>query len=371
MRVGLNLLAAVPDIGGGWNYTDGLLRALDAHDTGDEYVAFVTSASDPLVPRSPRFRRVRFPIDAACRPLRVVCENAVIGSFSSRERVDCMHHLFGALPLANRTRSVVTVHDLMVFERPGDFPWLRRRYLRAARRRAATRATLLAPMSKFSADHLERQFGVEPSRMEVVLPSVDFARAPAQEISAFRQQYGLPGAFWLYVASGYLHKNHDRLFEAFRRLRQERDGWPLVLRGEFASPLFRTLAADRGAGTIILLPRLTTAEMPLLYSAASALVFPSLFEGGGLPIIEAMACGCPVIASDIETTREFAGGASVRFDPYDVDSITAAMRDGERSEDLRRRLAEAGMRSAKYFRPARIAAACRRLYERAVERPGP
>ncbi len=369
MRIGLNLLPLIPGIGGTWNYVSRLISALATNDQENEYVAFVTPASRSLVPDVSNFRSVMLAVPASSRPLRVLFENTAFRYFVAREELACMHHMFGTLPFAGSLPTVVTVHDLMVFTRPQDFHLVKRRYLKFMRRRAARHATILAPVSQATADHLKRQFGVPDDRMEIAPTSIglEYARESGEGVAVFRARYGLPANFWLNVAETYPHKNHARLFAAFAALRQRSaNGWMLAIRTGETNGLQRLVAEHELTDRVVFLPRLPEGEMPLLYSAASALVSPSLFEGGGLPVLEAMACGCPVVASDIPTTREFAPDAALTFDPSSIDSMTSAMTRCEESETLRAELRERGIRAAAKLRSSTLARACLGAYWRAV-----
>jgi len=148
--------------------------------------------------------------------------------------------------------------------------------------------------------------------------------------------------------------------------RRSPSGWSLAIRGTITGDLQRMIHENGLDGRVVGIPYLKSSEMPALYSSASALVFPSLFEGGGIPVIEAMACGCPVVASDIPSVREFAGTGARFFDPHDVASITAAMDECERSADTRAALIAAGKERAKGFRPEVLADLCRNAYASAV-----
>ncbi len=369
MLIGLNLLPFLPGIGGSWQYVANLLCALAEHDASNEYIAYVTRSSDALVPRSDRFRRVAVPLHAASRPMRVAFESTCLPLVVATRRVDCLHHFFGVLPALSMAPNVVTIHDLMVFERPRDFPFVKRNYLRVMVRRAARRATMLAPVSVSTAGHIRREFGVAEDRMQVVPAAIaeGFSQLTGAPVATFRDRFGLPGAFWLFVSGPYPHKNHQLLFSAFATLRRRApSGWPLVIRGDLPADVQRSIAGLASQRAVIQLPRLDDDDMPALYSAASALVFPSLFEGGGQPVMEAMACGCPVVASSIPTTGEFASGAALTFDPTSVDALVDAMARCEASSALRSDLAAAGLRASKALRPAAASAACTEAYRRAV-----
>jgi glycosyltransferase involved in cell wall biosynthesis len=230
-------------------------------------------------------------------------------------------------------------------------------------------ATLLAPVSRSTADHIAHLFDVGTDRMHVVPAAVadTFVKRDAHAIDAFRLRHELPEHFWLLVTAPYAHKNHRVLLDAFATLRERHpDGWPLVIRGTLTEDALAFAGARSLGKHVRLLPRVTDDEMPLLYSAASALVFPSLFEGGGMPLMEALACGCPAVASDIPTTREFAGGAAITFDPASAGELGAAMQRVERAPELRARLATLGPVAVERLRPAAVAAACTEAYRRAV-----
>jgi len=292
MRIGLNLLPAVPGIGGSWNYAASLLNALAAYDQENEYVAFVTSASAAMVPAAMNFHALDLPLYASWRALRVTFENTLLRSVIAGQRLDCVHHLFGTMPFAGPLPSVVTILDLMVFSRPGDFSLKKRLYLRYMYRRAARNAAVLAPMSMSTAQDLQRMFSVPAERVHVVRAGIGahFTRASDARIALFRKRLGLPEIFWLCVAQPFPNKNYERLIAAFGALRRaDPSGWPLVIRADLTPELRQRIHESGLDGQIVVVPRLPDLDMPLLYSAAGALVFTSMFEGGGLPVLEALA----------------------------------------------------------------------------------
>jgi glycosyltransferase involved in cell wall biosynthesis len=209
--------------------------------------------------------------------------------------------------------------------------------------------------------------------MHVVHAAMPFGFSPSREddVAMFRASRDLPKEFWLCVAGDYPHKNFPRLVEAFARLRAGHPGWPMVIRGTLTSDLARCIAEAGIANQVQFIPWLADEAMPLLYSAASALVFPSLFEGGGLPVVEAMACGCPVVASDLPTTREFATDVAVTFDPERIGDMVRAMSVVERSPALCEERRKLGLARAAQFRPEHTARACLAAYRAALSAGNP
>lgn len=233
------------------------------------------------------------------------------------------------------------------------------------------RAPVLLPMSFATARDLERVLGADPARM-VVLPFIlgkNFFRANEEEIRSFRERWNLPDRFWVYVAHFYPHKNHGGLLEAFNQLRT--DGitpWPLVLRGDDhgGEAAVRGMVRElRLENEVIFLPRLKDGELPLLYSAATALVFPSLYEGGGIPVIEALACCCPVLAADIPATREYADTAATYFDPRTPSSIARAIAEFQSEGTGHFSLQSTGLTRVEEFRGERIISRLIEAYSRA------
>lgn len=371
MRIGLNLLHSHPGIGGAWNYIKNLVRAIGEYDQVNGYIAYCTDQSRCLVPNRPNFTVRQINIDGRRRVHRILYENTLLLARAKADGLDCMHWFANTVAPLSSTPALVSVYDLKVFDDPGSFPLPYRVYLRTLVPPSVRRAAVVLPMSQTTALSLTRVLGVEPSRVMVVPPTIDALFQPDEstDVEDFRRKYGLAGQFWLFVSHYYPHKNHERLFQAHARLRSMSEGaWPLVLCGDKngEDDLLAKMARDSGIEDhVTWLPRLEHEEMPLLFSAATALVFPSLYEGGGIPVMEAMACGCPVVASDIPTTREFAGDAALTFDPKDVDAMAAAMARMAASEDLRALQRELGFVQAAKLRPERVAATAVRAYERA------
>jgi glycosyltransferase involved in cell wall biosynthesis len=219
--------------------------------------------------------------------------------------LDAVHYPFTVAYPRTKLPTAVTVHDVLHREplrspRRGVRRWTYDRSSRAARR-------VIVP-SAFVSGRVQELLSVEPERIRVIHHGIDHDR--------FHPSGEARGGFLFYPANPWLHKNHARLFEAFTRLRHERPGLELVLTGTG----FKDLPA--GVRTV---GRVGWGELPALYRRAGALVFPSLYEGFGLPPLEAMACGCPVASSTAGSLPEVCGDAAVYFDPTSVDEMVAAI----------------------------------------------
>jgi glycosyltransferase involved in cell wall biosynthesis len=359
MKVGLNLLHARSEIGGAWNYIANIIQALKLADAEFEFVAYCTSLSEQLVPDDPRFGKKLVRISGSSQIARILYEQTVLPFRALADGVQCMHWFANVGPLMHLIPSVVTIHDMMFLDNPVDTPTGLSRgkklYLREMARHTCRNAEALAPVSETTAGVVDRLFGPDHQRVFVIRNPLDqeLRRSPTERIERLRERYALPPQFWLYVAHPYPHKNHLRLFEAYKTFRDRSpSNWPLVLRGdrEKRDPSLERATISLGIGdSVVWLPRLSQEDMTDLYSAAGALVFPSLYEGGGIPVLEAMACGCPVVASDIPTSKEFAGDAALLFDATNADSMAEAMLRFFREPSLRESCVAKGLIRAERY----------------------
>jgi glycosyltransferase involved in cell wall biosynthesis len=355
MRIGLNLLHASPRIGGGWNYISNIVKALELADNQNHYVLFTNHASHQLLPKKDNFSVVRIDLKPEDRVRRVLFEQKSMQRLAREHGLDLLHWFANTCGVTNAVHPVVTIYDLLAFREPKSFSAAKGLYLRTLIRHTAKRAFLL-PMSSATAADLASILGVTESRMRVI---------PTPIPDEFRKKYSLPSEFWVYVAHYNPHKNHRRLLAAYAQLRTRWPGtWPLVLRGDTKDEtgIPRYITEFGLQDSVIELPRLHNGEMPLLYSAATALVFPSLFEGGGMPLMEAMSCGCPVAASNIPTTIEFGHDAVLQFDPRDPGSISQSMLQVQADDRLLANLRTVGLKRAEHFSTRKIGLALKTTY---------
>ena len=374
MRIGLNLLHARPQIGGGWNYIANVVKALRFVDEECEFIAYCTPASAEMVPDNPRFRTKMVRGISVSQVARVAYEQSILPTLAKSDGLDCVHWFANNRSVLDTVPAVVTVHDFKFIDRPSEEAWVKELYLRRMARFACRRANSLIAVSNATAKAASRLFGVDEQKIFVIPNPIEdtFRPEPEQSVKQFCDRLKLPTEFWVYVAHPYAHKNHAKLFRAYKKFKESsQSGWALVLRGDSANgnAELDALAIELGiADSIRWLPRLSTEDMARLYSASSAMIFPSLYEGGGIPVLEAMACGCPVVASNIDTTREFAGDAALTFDPTDVDAIAATMLRFVSDRRLRESCVRRGLIKATKYSANHIAGRLLSAYRNAISR---
>jgi len=267
------------------------------------------------------------------------------------------------LPLIHPRRSVVTVHDLGYHYYPETHTLSQNLYLRWSTRYNARAAARVLADSEATRRDLIHYYGTPPDRIVVVYPGRDEALAPVTDptlLAAVRARYGIPGPYLLYVGTLHPRKNLGVLLHAFAaNLFSPSAG----LRSLF-SPLSLVLAGQKGWRSAeifdqvrrlgledrVLLPGyVPDADLPALLSGALAFVFPSLYEGFGFPVLEAMACGTPVICSDASSLPEVAGDAALRVNPRQGAELAGALARLVADEGLRRELVERGFRQVQRF----------------------
>lgn len=369
MRIGLNLLYARSRIGGAWTYIANIIRAISQEDDVNTYVAFVHQESVSLVPKIQNFEAVRMNALGKCS--RVLGEHFLLPFLARKYKLDVLHWFGNVQSPIQTTRSVITVHDMKPFELGDVDYWSSRsRYMRCVMPVSLRRADMILPVSDWTAQRLCALLSLPRAKMRVV-PNpldLDFVAPGPEAVESFRLKYGLPKEFWLYVSHYYPHKNHARLLQAYAKLTMsECSNWPLVFCGRTngAEANLRRMANDLNVLTRVRwLPWVPDEEMTALYAAAGAMVFPSLYEGGGIPVMEARACGCAVAASHLPTVLEYGDEAVVLFDPKSIDSIAEAMLEiqANRSKFQARRTS-----TTKYSRDLRPTTIARRLIRAYVE----
>lgn len=364
MRIALDA-RKLRDFGIG-TYIRNVLVELARLDHSTEYILLCKPDDVAIVPAlGPNFRVV--PERAA---LYSIGEQIRVPMALARERVHLLHEPHYTLPPLTRCRSVVTIHDCIHLMFPRDLPnRLAHVYARGSIWSAARQADRVMTVSEASKRDILRFVDVPPDKVSVIYNAIDerFLRPPDEaEMDRVRQRWQLTHPFVLYVGNIKRHKNVERLIDAFARARVGGlEDLQLVIVGDEISkyPALRQAVhrhrLDKQVRFLGFQPYGTLAS---IYRLARAFVFPSLYEGFGLPPLEAMACGTPVVTSNVSSLPEVAGGAALLVDPHDADAIAEGIRRAVTDEALRATLIEKGAARARDFSWAQSVAAIHKIY---------
>src|SRR5579885_3555041 len=319
MRIGVNALYLIPgQVGGTEIYLRNLLRALAAIDSSNQYFVFTNSEIGlDLAPEAANFTQVPQPVRAVSRPLRILWEQTVLPWSVSQLRLDVLLNAGFTAPLVCPCPQVTVFHDLQHKRHPEYFRWFDRPFWNFFLYGSARTSRLLLAISDATAADLKRFYHLPDSRVRVARLGVDGAFF---EITARRR----PEPLLLVVSTLHPHKNLDELLHAFAAFHKRRPEFRLVVcgfHGFSANSLYR-LRDSLGLADAVEFPGWVPREQLHDYFArASAFLYPSLFEGFGLPVLEAMAAGVPCGCSAIEPLSSIAEDAALQFDPRDRDAL--------------------------------------------------
>jgi len=349
MRFSIDAHAIGRNLTGNEVYVRNLLAGFASLDVESEFFAYVSEpGAERDVPAGFRCRRVssnpfvRLGLDLSAR-LR-------------EDRPDLIHVQYTA-PLWCPCPIVVSVHDVSFLEHPEYFPRARVLQLGFTVRRTVERAARVLTTSEFSARQLARQYSIAREKITVVPCAVSSAFRPiAQETARarVRQSLGVPAPYLLMVGDLQPRKNQTGLIAAFEQLLRDQPHLPhhLVLTGQdnfFASRAKEAARQSSVPHRIHFTGFVPDSELPYLYAGCDLFVFPSLYEGFGMPILEAMACGRAVVCSNTTATVEVADGAAITCDPTSTAELVRAMRDVLVDGELRARMERLGVKRAARF----------------------
>jgi glycosyltransferase involved in cell wall biosynthesis len=340
-----------PGIG---RYVSNLARGMAPLLEGNERLTVLRPKGDPAhpLPLATLAAVQVLPVDVS--PFSPA-QQLVLPRLLERLRADLYHSAYFLMPYAPRPKGVptlLTVYDLIPLLFPQQSTWRARLLVRWANGLALRAARRIIAISEATRRDYLARFRLPAEKILVAALAADpaFARQSPENVAAARARYGLPEDYLLYLGSNKPHKNLVRLVEAWARLQPQ--AMPLVVAGAWDDryPAARQRAAALSLKTqIVWLGPVPEADLPALYGGAQVFVFPSLYEGFGLPVLEAMACGTPVICSNSSSLPEVAGDAALLVDPANAEALAEAMLRALQDEGLRLAMREQGLKRASRF----------------------
>jgi glycosyltransferase involved in cell wall biosynthesis len=371
LHIGINALYLIPGgVGGSETYLRNLLRALAALDSPHRFTVFTNRETCPdVAPRHPHWHVRQTGVRARNRPLRLLYEQTLLPLHcAGLDVLFCPG--FTAPPVAP-CATVTTIHDLQHKRHPEYFRWFERPFWRYFVWQAVHTSARLVAVSEKTRTDLAHFYSIPSDKIAVVWHGVE------EEFSAVARlrQGRLAEPVLLCPSTTHPHKNHAQLLKTFRQFSAANPQWQLVMTGVsgFADRAVRAQIAALGLESRVqLLGWLPREELYRWFERAGAVVYPSTFEGFGLPVVEALAAGIPVACSDIEPLRTIAADAAVLFDPASEAGLLQALERVCSDEPLRARLALAGPLRAAQFTWRRCALETLAILERAAghSRPG-
>lgn len=381
MKIGLNAIGFNPGrIGGLETYFRQLLHHLQLEDKENDYT--ITCKNSPFGEFrlfNPRFSVKKFGFE---RPslgwllrgtLFELTHIDIIKQYMNRLPVDLIHHPFTVLePLELNIPSVLTFADMQHEFFPEFFSRRELRYRDYAYKASVHKARQIIVHSQFTKDCLIEKYGIKDEKIDVITHGYDNNFRPVEDCSILefiKEKYKLPDSFIYYPAALWPHKNHRALLDAICLVRNKHGhNVNLILSGMSTGRAaeLRNEIQQRGLEEAVsVLGYIPYDDLPYLYNLATMMIFPSLFEGFGIPLIEAMACGCPVVCSNTTSLPEVVGTqVALLFDPHSIEEMSSAIIKVLEDVKLREMMRLAGLKRAEKFDWHETARKTRAVYEK-------
>jgi len=371
LRIGIYYTAALRQGAGIGRYTRELVRALAKLDRDHDYVLFAAAGgkqpADTVWP--PNFQMRSVPLSD--RALAILWHRLQLPLWVELVTgpLDIFHSPDFVLPPVRRARALVTVHDLSFIRYPQCADANLRAYLNQVVPRSVHRADLVLADSQSTKDDLMELLGVESDKIEVVYPGVEERFRPIENqalLQEARKRYNLPSRFVLGLGTLQPRKNFTRLIEAYSLLVTRHPSLRLVIaggKGWLYEEIFATVERLGLENKVVFPGFVADGDLPTLYNLADLFVFPSLYEGFGIPPLEALACGTPVITSDASSLPEVVGQAGLMMEATDVEALAEAMQRVLEDDALQEEMIARGLEQAKKFTWEKAAAKLLSLYE--------
>ncbi|HKS09195.1 MAG TPA: glycosyltransferase family 1 protein [Pyrinomonadaceae bacterium] len=374
MRIAIDAHSVGAKLGGNESYAVNLIEALAQIDSANSYTLYVTTAEahDRFHQRWPNFKvHITRPHTPLIRiPLTLSAE-------LRKHPVDVLHVQFTAPPFCP-CPVVVSVHDLSFEHLPHTFLRRSRTQLRLTVRHSARRADRILTLSEHTRGDVIETYKIDPAKVTAIPLAAPAHFGPViddKELQRVRHTYGIDGDYVLSVGSIQPRKNLVRLINAYATLRGAKlsNRYPkLVIVGKRGWLYDETLHALENTGvkdSIVLTGYVPEPDLPALYSGALCFVYPSYFEGFGLPPLEAMKCGAPVVVGNATSLPEVVGDAGLKVDPFDVSAIAGAIDKLINNSELRRELRVKGLKRAELFDWRNTARQTLKVYEQVARKP--
>ncbi len=355
MRIGIDATALPPQPVGAGNYIIHLVRSLVALKSEVEYTIFAQSSGQDLI-ALPEGKNYKWVLVPDMKPaIRLVWEQTLFPRLINRSGIELLHSLHYTRPIWLPCASVVTFHDMTFFLYPQMHTLAKRIFFQLAMKMSSRRANALIADSESTRQDAIRLLRIPAHKISTALLGVDETYQPISDphaLDAIRQKYKLPMDFILYVGLIEPRKNLPLLIRAFRNLIELEPEINLVLAGRLGwmyTDVVNLIGSLSVKDRVFLIGYVPAEDLPLVYNLASVFVYPTLYEGFGLPALEAMACGTPVVTTEISSLPEIVGKAGMLVPPNDEAALTHAIQAVLTDQTLHQRYSIEGPERASTF----------------------
>jgi glycosyltransferase involved in cell wall biosynthesis len=378
MRIGIDTRVLSWNLTGPWRYVRNLLKHIAEIDHRNEYFLFINrnqaesievqgNFNKTLVKSFPDWNRLLTKLNTGIsstvlesllkgQALDPLLGNLLIPVLLRRDRIDVFHSPYNVLPVVKMCPSLVTIHDLAFETYPREFSVQARVFHKTFTPLAARMADIIVVPSRCVKENIVRLYELPQAKIWVIHEAADEIFKPMgrkESKEEIVRKYGITDDFILFVGFARLRRNIPRLLEAFSKLKKRyRLGHKLVIVGRYdpVNTNYPKLAKELGIeNEVIHFARLQDQDMPLFYNAAELFVYPSSYEGFGLPLVEAMACGTPMVVSNSQPMPEIVGNAGLFVDPLNVEQLSRAIHEVLNDEHLQSELRERSLERSQFF----------------------
>ena len=371
MRIGIDAKRILNNATGLGNHGRILLHALLRDQPQHEYLLYSPKAREEFLHEMSGDFQIYFPEGRVAQSIHPFWRSYSITDQLQRDRIDVYHGISNELPFTihqREFRKVVTIHDLIFLKHQEQYPLIDRQIYSLKTKYAARNADHIIAVSEETKQDLIRLYQVPERSITVVYPSIDkrfYQHGSDLQKQNIKTRYQLPTQYILNVGSFFSRKNQVKLIEAFALIK-DKVPHDLVLAGNGGNELAAVKAVIVNLnlqGRVHIIPNITNDDMPAVYQMASLFVFPSLMEGFGAPLVEAMVSGLPLLVSDIPCFREVGGDAAGYFTPTDAYEMSSSILTLIGNDTLSKQKIELGQERANLFSDTLFAAGVMRVYE--------
>lgn len=373
MKIGWNVTLLKNNLSGVGNYIEKVIKKINCMNTRNNLVLFGTD-------NNYNYKKLNFKdeiilsnkIISDSKILRIIWEQIILPLKSKKQQIDILHCPAHVIPLFSSQITVVTVHDLAFKLFPKTFRWQNRIYLNLIVPLSIKRADMIIAVSKNTKEDIVKEYGINPDKIKVIYNGVNDKYKPIKNkktTNKLKEKYKLPKNYILYLGTLEPRKNIKRLIKAFDKLNH--NDLKLVIaggKGWLYDDIFKLVKTLNLENKIIFTGYIDEEDIVPLYSSATIFIYPSLYEGFGLPPLEAMACGTPVITSNISSLPEVVGDAAITVDPYDINDIASSIRQILNNKILQEDLRKKGLQQAQKFSWEKTAEETLKLYKECIKK---